>query len=156
MKKVLYGSTALVAAGALAAPAAAEEGISLSLGGFYTVAFAVQDMDYDSGLGGPGDTNSTTMFANGEVHFKGETTLDNGITFGVRIELEAQSQGDQLDENYAYIEGSFGRLIIGGLRLRRLHRTGRSWRFLRQDGDLGSQQVNVDVLLQLAAEQYGE
>jgi predicted porin len=48
------------------------------------------------------------------VHFKGKTTLDNGITFGVQIELEAFQSSDQIDENYAFIEGSFGRLVIGG------------------------------------------
>ena len=36
MKKVLYGSTALVAASAMAAmPAAAEQGVQLGLGGYY-------------------------------------------------------------------------------------------------------------------------
>jgi len=36
MKKVLFGSTALVAAGAMAATSAvAEEGVKLGLGGYY-------------------------------------------------------------------------------------------------------------------------
>ena len=113
MKKVLYGSTALVAAGAMAAaPAAAEEGIELGLGGYYNSFFWVSD--YDEANGDPRDLGSTGVYADGEVHFKGKTTLDNGITFGVQIELEAFQSGDQIDENYAFIEGSFGRLIIGG------------------------------------------
>ncbi len=113
MKKVLYGSTALVAAGAMAAsPAAAEEGVKLGLGGYYNSFFWVGDYDEDSG--DPRDLGSTGLFSDGEVHFKGKTTLDNGITFGVQIELEAFQSGDQIDENYAFIEGSFGRLVIGG------------------------------------------
>ena len=49
MKKVLYGSTALVAAGALASPAAAEEGVKLGLGGYYNTYFWVGDYDEDGG-----------------------------------------------------------------------------------------------------------
>ena len=113
MKKVLYGSTALVAAGAMAAtPAAAEEGVKLGLGGYYNSFFWLGDYDEDSG--DPRDLGSTGLFSDGEVHFKGKTTLDNGISFGVQIELEAFQSGDQIDENYAFIEGSFGRLVIGG------------------------------------------
>ena len=112
MKKVLYGSTALVAAGALASPAAAEEGVKLGLGGYYNTYFWVGD--YDEADEDPRDLTPTGLFADGEVHFKGSTTLDNGITFGVQIELEAFTSGDQIDENYAFIEGSFGRFVIGG------------------------------------------
>jgi predicted porin len=113
MKKILYGSTALVAAGAMAAtPAAAEEGVKLGLGGYYNTFFWVGD--YDESTNDPRNLNDTGLFADGEVHFKGKTTLDNGITFGVQIELEAYESGDQIDENYAFIEGSFGRLVIGG------------------------------------------
>jgi predicted porin len=113
MKKVLYGSTALVAAGAMAAtPAAAEEGVKLGLGGYYNSFFWLGD--YDEDAADPRDLGNTGLFSDGEVHFKGRTTLDNGITFGVQIELEAFQSGDQIDENYAFIEGSFGRLVIGG------------------------------------------
>jgi len=113
MKKVLFGSTALVAAGAMAATSAvAEEGVKLGLGGYYNTFFWVGDYDEDNL--DPRNLNATGLFADGEVHFKGKTTLDNGITFGVQIELEAFQSGDQIDENYAFIEGSFGRLVIGG------------------------------------------
>jgi predicted porin len=113
MKKVLYGSTALVAAGTLAAtPAAAEEGVSLGLGGYWNSFFYFGDYSEDDN--DPRDLGNTGIFNDGEVHFKGKTTLDNGITFGVQVELEGFTSGDQIDENYAYIEGSFGRLVIGG------------------------------------------
>ncbi len=112
MKKSLYGTTALVAAGVLAAsPAFAEnEPVSLGLGGYYNSYFGFGDVDNSSGR----DWGSTGVYADGEVHFKGSTTLDNGITFGVQIELEAFQSGDQIDENYAFISGSFGRVVIGG------------------------------------------
>ena len=113
MRKVLYGSTALMAAGAMAAaPASAEEGLKLGLGGYWNSFFWAGDYSEDDD--DPRDLNNTGIFNDGEVHFKGKTTLDNGITFGVQVELEGYTSGDQIDENYAYIEGSFGRLVIGG------------------------------------------
>ena len=113
MKKVLYGTTALAAAGAMAAtPAAAEEGVKLGIGGYYNTFFWVGD--YDESSNDDRRFTETGLFADGEVHFKGSTTLDNGITFGVQVELEAFQSGDQIDENYAFVEGSFGRLVIGG------------------------------------------
>ena len=112
MKKVLYGSSALVAAGAMAAaPAAAEEGVKLGLGGYYNTFFWIGD--YDENSSDPRDLGTTGLYNEGEVHFKGSTTLDNGITFGVQIELEVNGSGDRIDEHYAFISGSFGRLVIG-------------------------------------------
>ncbi len=112
MKKSLYTTTALVAASvAVASPALAEnEPVTLGLGGYYNTYFGFGDVDDSSGR----DWGSTGLFADGEVHFKGSTTLDNGITFGVQIELEAFQSGDQIDENYAFISGAFGRFVIGG------------------------------------------
>ncbi len=113
MRKSLYGTTALVAAGVLAAvPAAAEEGVTLGLGGYYNTYFGVGDVDESAAE--TRDIHNSGLFADGEVHFKGSTTLDNGITFGVQIELEAFQSGDQIDENYAFVSGSFGRFVIGG------------------------------------------
>ena len=113
MKKVLLGSTTLAAIGAVvAAPAAAEEGVKLGLGGYFNTFFWAGSNDEDDA--DPRDLGATGLFIDGEVHFKGDTTLDNGVTFGVQIEMEAFQSGDQIDENYAFIEGSFGRVIIGG------------------------------------------
>jgi predicted porin len=107
------GSTTLFAVGAVAiSSAAAEEGVTLGLGGYYNTFFWVGDNDEDGG--DPRDLGATGLFSDGEVHFKGKTTLDNGLTFGVQIELEAFQSDDQIDENYAFIEGSFGRLVVGG------------------------------------------
>ena len=70
------------------------------------------------------DRNSTGFFSDGEIHFKGETTLDNGITFGLnRFSLEAfgaaapaAALADVIDEDYAYIRGSFGNIRVSVLR----------------------------------------
>ncbi|WP_169566026.1 porin [Sneathiella limimaris] len=107
MKKLILGTSALVAASTLAAaPTSAAEKIKLGLSGYLQTSFVVAD--YDSG-----DQLPTDIRHEGEVHFTGETTLDNGLTFGVNIQLEARTTGDQVDETYMYVEGSFGRINIG-------------------------------------------
>jgi hypothetical protein len=109
MKHSLYGTTALVAAGALmASPASAEERIKLGVGGYQNNYFGAGSTDNDTS-----DYEATNIFNDGEIWFRGETTLDNGISFGANIQLEANSANDQIDENYAYVEGSFGRVLIG-------------------------------------------
>ncbi len=110
MKKTLFGTTALVTAGLVASGGAqAEEGIKLRLGGYMNNFFAVGDSDPDDGT----DYAPTGLFSDGEIHFLGSYTADNGLTFGVNVQLESFTTGDQIDENYGWIEGSFGRLQFG-------------------------------------------
>jgi hypothetical protein len=111
MKKSLLATTALAALGAVAVAgsASAAERISIGVGGYMEQWFGYVDND-DSVVGNRDGFNNVS---DGEIHFTGETTLDNGLTFGVNVQLEAQTEGDQIDEQYAYIEGSFGRFLIG-------------------------------------------
>ncbi|WP_372054795.1 porin [Tistrella mobilis] len=106
MKKILLGTSAIVAAGLLAAPASAAEKIKLGLGGYYQSAFVLIDEDV-------ADTRTDNMKQEGEIHFLGETTLDNGIKVGVNVQLEAYTTSDQVDEHYVYFEGGFGRVVLG-------------------------------------------
>jgi predicted porin len=114
MKKILLGTTALVAAGLATTPGFAADPVSLSLGGYYRTAVgAILDDDDDAGEGG---VNAHDYFheQDVEVHFTGKTTLDNGLTVGVNVQLEGQTQGgDQIDETWAYVSGSWGELRIG-------------------------------------------
>jgi hypothetical protein len=49
-----------------------------------------------------------------EVHFLGETKLDNGLIVGVHFEFEGQTQGgDQVDETWMYFKGNWGELRFG-------------------------------------------
>ena len=110
MKKVLMGTTAIGAAALMAGPAAAQDGkISLGVGGYYENFFTFVEQDFD----GDGDYNQFNVRQEGEIHFTGETTLDNGLTVGFQAQLEAITQGDQIDETYLYFEGSWGRLVMG-------------------------------------------
>lgn len=113
MKKSLLATTALAALGAVAVagPANAAERISMGVGGYMQQWFGYANSD--DGLAASNDHDGFGQITDAEVHFKGETTLDNGLTIGVHVELEAEQDGDQIDEQYAYIEGSFGLFQIG-------------------------------------------
>ena len=76
----------------------------------------------DDKAGEDGDNhNLTGVGTDAEIYFLGSVTLDNGITVGARVELEAESRdrddgnGDQIDAAYAYFSGGFGEIRIGSL-----------------------------------------
>jgi len=108
MKKVILGTTALVAASAMTlASASAAEKIKLNVGGYMQTSFVIADYDTDT------DQLPTDVRYEGEVHFTGSTVLDNGLKFGVNIQLEARQSTDQIDETFIFVEGAFGRVNLG-------------------------------------------
>jgi predicted porin len=121
MKRVLLGTTALLAAGAIASPALAEDPIRLTVGGYYKAAYmgisddnGVIDDDDDDGPELGHNTNRDGLFSDAEIQFVGATVLDNGLEVGLQIELEGEDQfNDQVDEAYIWFGGGFGELRIG-------------------------------------------
>lgn len=124
MKKVLIASTALVAAGLMTTGAAsASEKIKLNLGGFskWWVVGAWQQGSFEN-ASRVGYSNVDVKGDN-EVFFGGSTTLDNGLKVGVDVQLEAgghletaagtTTSTDVIDESYVWVEGGFGKLIVG-------------------------------------------
>jgi predicted porin len=112
MRKVLYGTTALVAAGLLSTGAYAADPIKLSVGGHFAGAFFYSNQD--DGVGEPAvNTRNHYLARESEIIFSGSTTLDNGIKVGVNVQLEAQTSGDQIDESYLWFEGTWGRVQLG-------------------------------------------
>ncbi len=83
------------------------EPISLSVGGNSHWGVAVSDNDATP------DNDDISIANDVEISFAGSTVLDSGLEIGVRMELEGEQASDQMDETYAYIEGSFGTLRIG-------------------------------------------
>ena len=111
MKKILLGSTAIVAAGMIASVPSADAAskMKLSVGGYME-----QWVGFTSGDDGVAqDYSGFSTVSDGEIHFKGSTKLDNGIKIGVNVQLEAQQGGDQIDEQYMTVSGGFGQIIIG-------------------------------------------
>jgi hypothetical protein len=130
MKRILYGTTALVAAGMMIGEAYAAEGVKLGLGGrYYGAAGAVFGEDFGNNAKTQEDNLRSHAFKQDiEIYFSGETTLDIGLTVGARVELEGQSgagsssahpadgtnaQYDQIDAAYAWISGGFGEIRFG-------------------------------------------
>jgi len=112
MKKVLLGTTALLGVGTIAGAAQASDGIKLDVGGFFQTVYQGV-FDDKSGDHFGNHRNVDRFVHNAEVHFKGETTLDNGLTVGAQIELEGETSGDQIDKSFVYWSGGFGKVSIG-------------------------------------------
>lgn len=125
MRKILLGTTALMAAGALyAADAQAADPIKVGVGGFMTQRFGYATTDINPSST-TNDYDGFDVKQDAEIHFLGSTKLDNGITIGVVVELEAagvggssslsgaQTAADQIDEEFLFVTGSFGRIEIG-------------------------------------------
>jgi outer membrane protein OmpU len=114
MKKALLASSAIIAAGVIAAPAMAAEKkaagpIKLGLSGYFHALGVHSNQDSTAGA----NLHDFMITREAEVAFAGSTTLDNGVTAGVNIQLEAESCGDQVDESYIWFKGSFGEVVIG-------------------------------------------
>ncbi len=122
MKKLLLGSTALAIGGLMAAPAMAADPIKMGVGGyyqFYTLAGSVE---------GNYATNGTSVqykglqfIQEGEIHFIGQSKMDNGTTIGLRVELEGWNPAvggggtgaHQIDEAFLFAFGDWGRVEFG-------------------------------------------
>jgi outer membrane protein OmpU len=89
MKKILLGTTAVVALASMSTEAFAADKIKLGLGGFMKHYVGVSNHDEVA----PSANNVTRavklqQYANTEVYFRGATTLDNGLNVSVDIQRE--------------------------------------------------------------------
>jgi len=140
MKKILLAGTAIVGVAMLSQPAKAD--LKLDLQGYFR-GYAVYTDNAEPGLTKSGAANNKlskfSFMRDNEVHFTGQTTLDNGLTVGVHNELKLGSEangpgaggtpnfgaqqhdpfgypGDEptmTDETYAYFQGEWGRVNLG-------------------------------------------
>ncbi|MCK4945598.1 MAG: porin [Alphaproteobacteria bacterium] len=110
MKKLLLVTTALVGVTMMSAPAVAAN-INLDLSGYLKFYGVYADNDEAAA-----DSRYDAEFRrNSELHFMGETTLDNGLTVGAVTELRI-ADGDNsvvTDEVYGYFSGQWGRVNLG-------------------------------------------
>lgn len=113
MKKLLLASVA-VGALAVATPASAgDHGIKIDVGGVFKGYTVYNDQDEE------GDTVEAREFdilRETELHFRGEKTLDSGLTVGLHFETDLDQSGDDnfnTEEAYAYFSGGWGRVNFG-------------------------------------------
>jgi outer membrane protein OmpU len=116
MKKLLLCSTAAVIGLALATPAKAD-GVKMDLAGHFKGYVAWINQDTDPAPGEPTERHFDILRET-EIHFTGETTLDNGLTVGVHHEADIDSGAGAPDffateESYAYFSGAWGRVNFG-------------------------------------------
>jgi predicted porin len=112
MKKLLYGTTALAAVGLMVGSANAADKIKMGVGGYFQGFMVYGSQDDGTGEAAAG-RRSTAVQQESEIIFNGSTTLDNGIQFGVQVQLEGETCGDQIDESFMWASGSFGRINLG-------------------------------------------
>jgi outer membrane protein OmpU len=136
----LLATSALVAAGLVAsagvASAQAPSPIQVVVGGFMHQYFGSASNNdgvfYSPGNGrgsnglasanptsAVGQMNKTSQQSDAEIFVGGRSTLSNGIVIGFDVQLEGNSDTninknmDQVDESYIFIDGAFGRALIG-------------------------------------------
>lgn len=105
MKKVLLGSTALVAATLVANPALAQ--LELSITGSVDVHAGWVSEDLDDDRRAYGITTDTTL------NFNADGIADNGLEYGSRINVDDSSDEFRIDETYVFLSGTFGELRFG-------------------------------------------
>jgi predicted porin len=110
MRKLLLGSTAIVAIAGLTTAALADVSIS-----------ATSEFSMSSQESTIAASNGTYNAVDSEVHFKFSTQTDNGLTVGYTTSLLSDADaggtaaGTNIDESYITISGGFGKLVLGGV-----------------------------------------
>lgn len=110
MKKLLL-TTALVGVAFVATPANAE--IALGLGGHMKGYVTWNDQDDIDTAAVNDESRRFDIVRDTEIHFTGETTLDNGLTVGFHSEALADGGEFSTQESYAYFAGNWGRVNFG-------------------------------------------
>ena len=118
-KKLLLGTTALIAAGVVTGGVAqaAEEPITAGIGGYFRSAMGMINQDDSVGELAAG-AQSMTIGNDIEIVVSGSTTLDNGITAGFQANIEGNGGAtaggsSSLDERFVFFRGGFGQIRIG-------------------------------------------
>jgi hypothetical protein len=114
LKKQLLCTSAIALGVAAAAPASAQDW-NLDWGGFYSQHIAFGDLGgtIGSAAGADWDGEGIDLLQSAEIIFTPSVTLDNGLTFGVNIQMEGQN-GMNIDESFMSVSSdTFGRLDIG-------------------------------------------
>ena len=107
------------------APKPKAERIKLGLSGYYQQWAVITDQSLKSRVGPTGapsltgtrkmqPTNTVDNKHNAEICVIGQTTLDNGLTIGVNVQIEAFSEGDNIDESYLFVQSpTMGQVVVG-------------------------------------------
>jgi outer membrane protein OmpU len=113
MKKSLLATTALAALGAVAVASPASAQFEVGVSGYMEQWIGYSDNANNANA----DSDVFDQVSDVEFNVNFKQTLDNGLTIGGQIQVEGQQQaetaGSDIDEQYIYIDGEFGRLLFG-------------------------------------------
>ena len=93
--------------------------ISVVVGGYHTQVFGFSsnkdgiNSAGNIGAGAGNKASTTSQQSDSEIWFGGRTTLANGIAIGFDVQLEGNTSGDVIDESYLFVDGAFGRVVMG-------------------------------------------
>jgi hypothetical protein len=105
MKNVLLGTTALIGAAVLAAPAQAQ--LEVTVGGY--TAFQAGWFDNDASNSSDRDFQSEA-----QIVVRADGTADNGLQYGAKVALDTStSDSSNADETNVYLAGGWGRVEMG-------------------------------------------
>jgi outer membrane protein OmpU len=114
-KQILLGGTALIGVAAMTLPVQAgsvgsKDAMSVTLGGEMRFNVAFSDQDVSAGLG----RGYALHVDESEVKIGAKNTADNGLTYGISIELNAGgADNSAADEAFAFIDSDWGRVEMG-------------------------------------------
>jgi outer membrane protein OmpU len=113
-RRALLTTTTLIAAALACGEARAADPIRLTLGGFFQTAAGAEIGGADK-PGEPSADRQPGAFKHYvQVWFRGETTLDDGLTLGAQVHLYGDNESDgPIDEVSLYADAGFGRLVFG-------------------------------------------
>jgi outer membrane protein OmpU len=122
MKKLL-STTAFLGALAITAGSAEAANLQVNVGGFldFQAGYTNDDIVGDGNTLDTSNDNRLNFNTDSEIHFTVEGTADNGLEYGAVIELEAdvdntdvqQNGGGNADKAYLFTQGAWGRLEGG-------------------------------------------
>jgi len=114
LKKHLLSTSAIALGVAMTAPASAQEW-NMKWGGYYETHVGYVTVDSNTGAHVGTDWDGVDVYTDAEIHFRPSVTLDNGMTFGVNVQYEAQNTGGAtIDESYMSISSdTLGRIDLG-------------------------------------------
>jgi len=110
MKKSLLATTALAALGAVAVASPASANFEVGVSGYMEQWFG-----YSDNTDAVPNSDIFDQFSDSEFFIGFSQTLDNGLEIGGEIQVEGQQDAgaEHVDEQYIFINGSFGRLELG-------------------------------------------
>jgi hypothetical protein len=116
LKNLLTSTSAIALGVVMVTPASAQEW-DMKWGGYFSSHVAYAKVDSNTAAHAGADFDGIDVYSETEIEFTPSVTLDNGMTFGVNVQMEGTNNGGGatgIDETYLTISGdSFGKIDLG-------------------------------------------